>query len=211
MLNCSNSNSNYILENLNEFSSKNTLFLLIGEDLSAVSNLISKSEAQIHRIDISFGLITETSNRIIINGLQQLFFKSASKVHQFFADCLQEMALKIIINSISTGAHVLIGKVYENLMIDVRVSNIKLYKRAINIIARITGITLEKSEQCLLKSIYSNEVISDLDSIEKHIEKATNMDLIVPKALLVSRGVDSNEAFKRLQRNTIRNCLLENY
>ena len=105
----------------------------------------------------------------------------------------------------------LIGKVYENLMIDVRVSNIKLYKRAINIIARITGITLEKSEQCLLKSIYSNEVISDLDSIEKHIEKATNMDLIVPKALLVSRGVDSNEAFKRLQRNTIRNCLLENY
>ncbi len=35
--------------------------------------------------------------------------------------CLAELILKLGLNTISTGAHVLKGKIYQNIMIDVRV------------------------------------------------------------------------------------------
>lgn len=35
--------------------------------------------------------------------------------------CLAEIVLKLGLNTISTGAHILKGKVYQNIMIDVRV------------------------------------------------------------------------------------------
>lgn len=35
--------------------------------------------------------------------------------------CLTEIVLKLGLNTISTGAHILKGKVYQNIMIDVRV------------------------------------------------------------------------------------------
>ena len=49
-------------------------------------------------------------------------------------DSLAEVALKMALNVVSTGAHVLIGKVYGNRMIDVRVSNDKLLHRAAAIV-----------------------------------------------------------------------------
>lgn len=45
-----------------------------------------------------------------------------------------ELSTKWCLNAISTGAHVLIGKVYMNYMIDLRVTNSKLYRRAIHIL-----------------------------------------------------------------------------
>ena len=48
--------------------------------------------------------------------------------------CFAETVLKLAMNTISTGAHVMKGKVYQNIMIDVRVSNIKLFYRAVDII-----------------------------------------------------------------------------
>ena len=35
--------------------------------------------------------------------------------------CIAEIILKLCLNSISTGSHILKGKVYQNIMIDVRV------------------------------------------------------------------------------------------
>jgi N-acetylmuramic acid 6-phosphate (MurNAc-6-P) etherase len=35
--------------------------------------------------------------------------------------CLAEIILKLSLNTISTGAHIFKGKVYQNIMIDVRV------------------------------------------------------------------------------------------
>ncbi|MGD6815990.1 N-acetylmuramic acid 6-phosphate etherase [Metabacillus sp. 113a] len=61
-------------------------------------------------------------------------------------------AHKMILNMISTAAMVKAGKVYENLMIDVHVSNHKLKERAISIIETITGVTNEKAEEILEQS-----------------------------------------------------------
>ena len=57
---------------------------------------------------------------------------------------------KMILNMISTGAMIRLGKTYENLMIDVNVSNEKLYRRALDMIERITGVNRGVAEKCLL-------------------------------------------------------------
>lgn len=56
-------------------------------------------------------------------------------------------AQKLVLNMISTGAMVGIGKVYENLMVDVKPTNNKLRQRALNIISEIVEVPLEESEK----------------------------------------------------------------
>jgi N-acetylmuramic acid 6-phosphate etherase len=48
-------------------------------------------------------------------------------------------AQKLLLNLISSAAMVRLGKVYENLMVDVKASNIKLANRAVRIVKEATG------------------------------------------------------------------------
>jgi len=61
-------------------------------------------------------------------------------------------AQKMVLNMISTGAMIKLGKVYENLMVDVRPSNSKLIARAQRIISEATGCTTEQAEKALKES-----------------------------------------------------------
>ena len=61
-------------------------------------------------------------------------------------------AQKLILNMISTGAMVGIGKVYENLMIDVKPTNKKLKQRAVNMIQEVLQTTNEDSEKLFKQS-----------------------------------------------------------
>jgi N-acetylmuramic acid 6-phosphate etherase len=58
-------------------------------------------------------------------------------------------ATKIVLNMISTGAMVKIGKVHDNLMVDLRVGSAKLRQRAIRLVASLTGLTSEQSADAL--------------------------------------------------------------
>lgn len=58
-------------------------------------------------------------------------------------------AQKMILNMISTGSMVGIGKVYENLMVDVKQSNEKLVVRSQNIVMAATGCDREKAKEVL--------------------------------------------------------------
>jgi N-acetylmuramic acid 6-phosphate etherase len=49
-------------------------------------------------------------------------------------------ATKLVLNTITTLAMVRLGKVYENLMVDLRASNQKLADRAVRILSILTGI-----------------------------------------------------------------------
>lgn len=42
----------------------------------------------------------------------------------------RELSTKLVLNAVSTGGHVLKGKIYQNHMIDLQVTNTKLYRRA---------------------------------------------------------------------------------
>lgn len=58
-------------------------------------------------------------------------------------------AQKMVLNMISTGSMVGIGKVYENLMVDVVQTNKKLITRAENIVMTATGCGREEARSCL--------------------------------------------------------------
>ena len=49
-------------------------------------------------------------------------------------------AQKMVLNQLSTGAMVLLGKTYGNLMVDVQTGNAKLRRRAVGIVAAATGL-----------------------------------------------------------------------
>ncbi|MEQ9872424.1 N-acetylmuramic acid 6-phosphate etherase [Pectobacterium brasiliense] len=65
-------------------------------------------------------------------------------------------AQKLVLNMISTGVMVKLGKVYQNLMVDVKATNVKLLDRACRIVVEATGAEREKARQALVQA--DNEV-----------------------------------------------------
>lgn len=61
-------------------------------------------------------------------------------------------AQKLILNMISTGIMVGIGKVYQNLMIDVQPTNEKLVERSIGIIGEVTGLNKGEATELFYES-----------------------------------------------------------
>ena len=61
-------------------------------------------------------------------------------------------AQKLILNLVSTGAMIKLGKVYENLMVDVRATNLKLSDRAVRIVMQATGTSREQAVESLLEA-----------------------------------------------------------
>lgn len=61
-------------------------------------------------------------------------------------------AQKMVLNMLSTGAMIKIGKTYENFMIDLKASNEKLKDRAIRIVSQIAEVTHAEALSMLMKS-----------------------------------------------------------
>lgn len=65
-------------------------------------------------------------------------------------------AQKLILNMISTASMTGVGKVYENLMVDLKITNLKLLERAKNNIVQITSCTSDEAQEVL--NICNNDV-----------------------------------------------------
>lgn len=61
-------------------------------------------------------------------------------------------AQKIVLNMLSTTAMIQCGNVYENLMINLRPTNLKLTQRVIRIVCELTGLCAEEAEALLAKN-----------------------------------------------------------
>lgn len=118
-----------------------------------------------------------------------------------------ELSTKCCLNALSTGAHVLKGKVYMNFMIDLRVTNSKLYRRAINILQRFTGRSKAECESALLRAIYSTDDVSEemtSADVRTHTELANRRDRVVPTALvMIQRGCSLTEAKHHLDSHAV--------
>ena len=55
-------------------------------------------------------------------------------------------ATKLILNRITTISMIQIGKVYDNLMVDLNISNQKLVKRSVRIVSQLTGLSQDKAK-----------------------------------------------------------------
>eukprot|EP01028_Stygiella_incarcerata_P011695 TRINITY_DN674_c0_g1_i2.p1 TRINITY_DN674_c0_g1~~TRINITY_DN674_c0_g1_i2.p1 ORF type:complete len:592 (-),score=144.31 TRINITY_DN674_c0_g1_i2:1522-3297(-) len=128
----------------------------------------------------------------------------------------KEIMLKLMLNSLSTGAHILRGMVYRNRMINVRVSNHKLFHRAIDIVRHIMPSRDHDDNffaDCILRALYRIDTVTDehrkLD-VSTHIQVAYSREFVVPIALLLASGrftVASAEA--ALERETVVRRLLQ--
>ncbi len=58
-------------------------------------------------------------------------------------------ATKLVLNTLTTGAMVRLGKTYGNLMVDLRATNVKLKARANRIVRYLTGVTIEQADTLL--------------------------------------------------------------
>lgn len=76
-------------------------------------------------------------------------------------------AQKLVLNMISTGTMIRFGKVYGNLMVDVRPTNSKLVARAKRIIMEVTGCTQDEAGQTLQAS--GDSVKTAIVMLKKHL------------------------------------------
>jgi N-acetylmuramic acid 6-phosphate etherase len=88
-------------------------------------------------------------------------------------------ATKMVLNMLTTGAMVLMGKTWGNLMVDVRASNEKLVERSIRIVQTITGAsrtqareTLERCEGEVKLAVIVQKMSISPAQARKHLQKA---------------------------------------
>lgn len=100
-----------------------------------------------------------------------------------------ELAVKWTLNAASTGAHIMKGKVFENIMIDLKASNVKLFHRASGIIQRYSGLPIEDCREYLLRSLYGMDDVTEEirgATIAQHIKIGAAKSKVVPTALLAA-------------------------
>lgn len=83
-------------------------------------------------------------------------------------------AQKMILNMLTTGSMIKIGKTYENFMIDLQAVNEKLKDRAIRIVAQIAGVQHSDALASLLKSNW--EIKTSIISLKMGIDVEQSRD-----------------------------------
>ena len=91
-------------------------------------------------------------------------------------------AQKLVLNMLSTGSMIKLGKVYGNLMVDVQTTNEKLVERAKKIVSEATGLSIEESTKVLNETNFDVKlaifmILSNLDKNEAkgYIAKALTL------------------------------------
>ncbi len=84
-------------------------------------------------------------------------------------------AQKMILNMISTGSMVKIGKVYENLMIDLQNTNEKLAVRTENIVMSATSSDREKAKRLLEEADGSAKLAITMSLLDKPADEAKDI------------------------------------
>jgi N-acetylmuramic acid 6-phosphate etherase len=87
-------------------------------------------------------------------------------------------ATKLVLNMITTGAMIRLGKTYGNLMVDLRATNNKLKDRSERIVVEVCGVTREEARALL-------------DAAEKSVKTAIVMQKL---------GVDREGALAALEK-----------
>ncbi len=68
-----------------------------------------------------------------------------------------QLAVKLILNAVSSCAFINLGCVYGNRMVNLTVSNDKLFSRAVSIVASITSTKPAAAQHALLRSLYDRD------------------------------------------------------
>ena len=135
--------------------------------------------------------------------------------HDMLAWGPTQLGIKLVINALTTGAHIIAGKVYGNRMVDLGISNNKLFFRTVGIISDLIAVDEKQATDALLRSIFETDTLANEHRqapISTCIERAMSVNKVVPKALLLATGrFTLAEATAALQRDPIVRTALEHY
>lgn len=93
-------------------------------------------------------------------------------------------AQKMILNMFTTGAMIRLGKVYENVMVDLQLTNKKLEERAKRIVMSLSGIDYNEASQLL-------------DEADNHVKTALLMALTNVDRKTAEKKLEENDGFIR--------------
>ncbi|KAL3045545.1 hypothetical protein OYC64_013752 [Pagothenia borchgrevinki] len=165
----------------------------------------SNLHAVYHRVDGDTAATVQQDdiNKLCLSSLRITWPSPASGLLQM----QWELCTKLFLNALSTGAHVLKGKIYQNHMMDLQVTNSKLYCRATRLLQKLSGCPESKCEEALLKAVYKvDNVTVEITSsdISTHTHTARTRTKVVPLALVcLLTGCSLAEAELRLEQQPI--------
>ncbi|XP_034402657.1 glucokinase regulatory protein [Cyclopterus lumpus] len=171
----------------------------------------SNLHAVYHRVvgDTAAAVQQDDINKLCLSSLKFTWQSPASGISLHMQ---MELSTKLVLNAVSTGAHVLKGKIYQNHMVDVQVTNSKLYCRATRLLQKLSGCPEPRCEEALLKAVYRvDELTAAIMSsdVQAHTHSARSSDKAVPLALVcLLTGRSLMEAETHLeQRPTVREAV----
>ncbi|XP_006626164.2 glucokinase regulatory protein isoform X1 [Lepisosteus oculatus] len=210
-----------ILPHVNDNDTVLFLFTL-DDDLSEIDKLatqISANTSNLHAVAHSTAghYVPENVKKSFASIISITWPIVFSEYEGCFVQKLQrELCTKWILNIISTGGHILKGKIYYNYMMDLKVSNTKLFRRALAILQRVTGQSRLRCQEALLQAIYDTDELTDpirTSEVTKHTQMASTKNQVVPTAVVIlARNCSLTEARSRLDahptmREAIEACL----
>ena len=93
-------------------------------------------------------------------------------------------AQKMILNMFTTGAMIRLGKVYENVMVDLQLTNKKLEERAKRIVMSLSGVNYDEASDLL-------------DEADNHVKTALLMALINVDRIAAQQKLNEHDGFIR--------------
>lgn len=100
-------------------------------------------------------------------------------------------AQKMVLNMLSTGAMIRLGKVYGNLMVDVKPTNEKLVRRAISIVATAAKVDEDEAREALEQCGYSAKTA--IVMLVKRLPAAEAERRLAETGGVVARALDEEE------------------
>ncbi|MGJ8583524.1 MAG: N-acetylmuramic acid 6-phosphate etherase [Marinosulfonomonas sp.] len=104
-------------------------------------------------------------------------------------------AQKMVLNLLTTASMIRIGKTYQNLMVDLSISNRKLRTRAVGMLCEITDASPEEAEQLL--------AASGQDVKTAILMKLSGLDLTQAKACLEQAGGVLRQALEQIRNSSV--------
>jgi hypothetical protein len=106
---------------------------------------------------------------------------------------LGHIALKLALNAVTTGAFTARGCVVGNRMVNMMLTNQKLFLRAVGIASDVAGVSSAAARRALLRAAYGADDVSaieaeeaaDARAIERHVARASVVEKCIPTALLL--------------------------
>nr|Q91754.1 RecName: Full=Glucokinase regulatory protein; Short=GKRP; Short=Glucokinase regulator [Xenopus laevis]CAA56863.1 glucokinase regulator [Xenopus laevis] len=189
------SHEDFVKNVLPSVSETDTVLLIftLDDDLNQIEKLVALVKEKTSNIQV---ICHATAGQYLPNSLKKtipsiigltwpiLFLEYEGAFIQKFQ---RELSTKWILDTVTSGAYTLRGKIFRNFMVDFKINNSKLFHRATSVLQRLTGQSHQRCTEVLLQSIYGEQTLSEQirnTTIAGHVEAAASQDKVLPVAIV---------------------------